>query len=162
LHSIVRPYPAKVAGVLLSFSYELHTGEFSVIWAFKQPRQPKVTSQLSSSLVEQPPLTDVKSLSCRETEIFVPDLITRGRRLILQGIAGNLWRFDESRQTLFVLNPEEDPLNDGMECIHIQVQLDPPLSPRWSVKKKSATRYYLTALIVVLIAILCLQFWRTL
>jgi Glycoside hydrolase family 5 C-terminal domain len=150
LHSVVRPYPAKVAGVLLRTSYEVQTGEFSISWAIKEVK----ASSPSLSYIDSPPLTILETLSCRETEIFVPSLITRGRRLVLEGVSEELWRYDESRQTLFVLNPSDEEL----EIVSIRVQLDPPLSPRWSVER-SMKPYFYCAFIVTLIGILYIQFW---
>jgi hypothetical protein len=97
----------------------------------------------------------LRDLTSRESEIFVPSLITRGRRLVVEGVPEGMWKYDEARQTLFVLNPPEMKV-DVMKMV---VKLDPPLSPRWAVKQRSLI-YYTAAFGVVLVAFFYLLLTR--
>lgn len=156
LHSIVKPYPTKVAGILLSTSYEVQTGEFSISWAFKKRKSGNFFS--STSLIDIPPLDNLDNLACRETEIYVPNLITRGRKLIVQGVDERRWRFDESRQTLFVLNPSGD--GGAAERVAIRVLLDPSLQvTSWS-KGNGTVPYYFMAFVTLLLAVVYVLFGR--
>lgn len=146
LHSIVKPYAAKVAGVLLKSSYEVHTGWFKASWAIKSAAAASYSA--SGSLIDWPPLASLTDLRSRETEIFIPNLITRGRVLSVEGVAGTNWRLDESRQTLFVLNP----LGEEVDVVSITVTLDPPLMPRWALRDHSPVLYALLSILVVVVA----------
>jgi hypothetical protein len=62
----------------------------------------------------------------RDTEVFVPDLISRGRRLVVQGLGHDQYYHDKSRQTLYMM-----PTVGGMH--KITVTLDPPLQAAFRV-----------------------------
>ncbi|KAI0293137.1 glycoside hydrolase family 5 protein [Multifurca ochricompacta] len=115
LDAVVRPYPAKTAGIPLSFEYEMATGAFAYSWAQRLTRGPSVHT---------PPLRGHPQLLARETEIFVPSQLTRGRRLIVNGLkAGDAYVYDEARQTLFIL-----PSGQAVSVVHtVRVRFDPPL-----------------------------------
>lgn len=95
---LVRPYPAKVAGTPLEFSYEPITGAFKFAYD---------TSE-NSSLVR-----------ARETEIFIPAALVESRKLVVS-VQGARWSYDASRQTLFVVHT-------GAGIRTVQVAFDPPL-----------------------------------
>lgn len=109
--SVVRPYAAKTAGIPTRFEYELNTGTFIFEW-------------------RSPESKDNIVLTARETEIFVPSLITYGRKLVVSGLsADDKYTYDETRQTLFIV-----PRDGSSGRMHkITVSVDPPLRPQFSV-----------------------------
>lgn len=128
LDSIVRPYPAKTAGIPISFEYEMNTGTFSFTWANRGgvvgdigPAGPDVSN---------PPRALQTPLTSRESEIFVPSRLTHGRHLVVQGLSeSDRWRYDERRQTLFIITDNDTPAH-----VHrVVVSVDPPLRPSFFV-----------------------------
>jgi hypothetical protein len=58
----------------------------------------------------------------RETEIFVPERLARGRRLIVEGLKdGDAYKYDAKRQTLFVLPAVVT------RTVSLCVRFDPPV-----------------------------------
>ncbi|KAL4071735.1 glycoside hydrolase family 5 protein [Scleroderma citrinum] len=118
LSAVVRPYPAKTAGIPIRFDYEMNIGQFTFEWrAFditgKEPRgQTEVIS------------------TARETEIFVPSLLTYGRKLKIEGLEeGDSHLYDESRQTLFIIH---GPSASG-KVRKVTVSVWPPLRPTFDL-----------------------------
>ncbi|KXN81028.1 hypothetical protein AN958_06274, partial [Leucoagaricus sp. SymC.cos] len=108
LDAVVRPYPAKVAGVPLKFDYEMMSGQMSFSWKI-----PESTDEKGDN-----------TLYAHETEIFFPSLLVSGRKLILEAQA-DIWTYDEKRQTLFVVPKDNSP---GM--VHgVRVRVWPPVRP---------------------------------
>ncbi|KAF8128604.1 glycoside hydrolase family 5 protein [Boletus edulis] len=107
LPSVVRPYPAKTAGIPSRFDYEMNTGEFTFEWT--------LTEQCKS----------------RETEIYVPSLIYHGRKLVVEGLApDDKYTHDESRQTLFVVVQSNSSPTKSRK---IKVSVRPPLRGHFHV-----------------------------
>jgi hypothetical protein len=81
-----------------------------------------------------PPLTGHPPLLARETEIFVPAQLARGRRLIVEGLReGDSYTYDAGRQTLFVLPGAQTQTQIGDEMANVQthkvrVRFDPPVN----------------------------------
>jgi hypothetical protein len=114
LDAVIRPYPAKTAGVPLKFDYEMTTGKVAFDWAI--PGESKETSQTP--------------LRCRETEIFLPSHLIRGRKLIVNGLSEeDSWSYDESRQTMFIVVKDIRP---GRRY-RIEVAVRPPHRPQFEV-----------------------------
>ncbi|KZT08198.1 glycoside hydrolase family 5 protein [Laetiporus sulphureus 93-53] len=108
LRAIVRPYPAKTAGVPIRFDYEMNTGEFSFEWVV--PWSSKETVSNPSFGVNDPPLTDWPLLNSKDTEIFLPSMIAQGRRVVVKGLGqGDQYRYDEDRQTLTITTDDMTP-----------------------------------------------------
>ncbi|KAF8183088.1 glycoside hydrolase [Mycena galopus ATCC 62051] len=106
LGAVVRPYPAKTAGVPVRWEYEMTTGSFEFEWATEKEGK------------------EAPSLTAAETEIYVPALLTKGRKLIVRGLGpDDRWVHDERRQTLFVVVPRSKQTHHRME-----VSLHPPLN----------------------------------
>ena len=106
LPSIVRPYPAKTAGIPLKFDYEMNTGEFTFKW------------------------TSSEECTSRETEIYIPSLIYHGRKLVVEGLLpDDKYAYDESRQTLFVVQSDTSP----RKTRKINVSVQPPLRGHFHV-----------------------------
>ncbi|KAJ7614127.1 glycoside hydrolase [Roridomyces roridus] len=128
LRAVVRPYPAKVAGIPLKFEYEMTTGAFSFEWAV-----PTATSSSGSSSTPRtstPPLTGHPELTATETEIYLPSSLTLGRKVIVRGLNGDdRYLYDPDRQTLFVVAVSPEP---GKKY-RIEVELQPPLKPVFEV-----------------------------
>ncbi|KAJ7291517.1 glycoside hydrolase superfamily [Mycena rebaudengoi] len=127
LPAVVRPYPAKTAGIPLRFEYEMTSGSFVFEWAMPKPGKapassiPKITS---------PPLADHPTITASETEIFLPSLLTRGRKVVVRGLRGeDRYVHDESRQTLFVVPGDNSPGSRHK----IEVSLNPPLVPAFEL-----------------------------
>ncbi len=126
LDAIIRPYPAKTAGIPTSFEYEMNTGAFTFAWNNRDedgviPKQ---------KTISDPPRTLQTPLTSRETEIFLPSQLTHARRVIVQGLEeGDRWSYDEQRQTLFILTENKKPGHKHQ----IVVSVYPPLSPAFFV-----------------------------
>ena len=138
----MRPYAAKTAGVPLLFEYEMATGAFTYSWAVL-PSGAGCTgtgeddpegelSRLPS--VHAPPLTGHVPLLARETEIFVPARLARGRRLIVEGLSDDdAYTYDAARQTLFILpavQSSESVSGSGgarAQTRTVRVRFDPPV-----------------------------------
>ena len=102
LEAIVRPFPAKIAGIPLKFRYEMNTGEFAFEWCNADPK-----STSSSGEISNPPLNRMTPLLARETEIFVPSLITNEREVVVEGLeASDSHRYDPTRQTLYIVTAD--------------------------------------------------------
>lgn len=111
LPAVVRPYPAKTAGIPVHFEYEMTTGKFSYEWAVPDEDQ-----------------SSPSFLRSRETEIFVPSLITQGRKLFVRGLGQQDRYFhDETRQTLFIVTGETRTSHK------VEVSVVPPLRPLFIV-----------------------------
>ncbi|KAG5635943.1 hypothetical protein H0H81_009592 [Sphagnurus paluster] len=120
LPAVVRPYPAKTAGIPLRFEYEMTTGTFSFEWGNATPEG---SGAALDATVAGVPRTGHPKVTTRETEIFVPSLLTVGRKLIVKGLEpGDTYIHDERRQTLFILTRDADP-----RTVHnITVSVHPP------------------------------------
>ncbi|KAJ7243602.1 glycoside hydrolase [Mycena haematopus] len=129
LPAVVRPYPAKTAGIPLRFEYEMTSGTFLYEWTTPKEGdavpEPSTTAKVSS-----PPLTGHPALSAHETEIYIPSILTKGRKVVVRGLGpDDRYVYDESRQTLFVV-----PRNNAPGAKHqIQVSLNPPLDPSFEL-----------------------------
>ncbi|KAG6810021.1 hypothetical protein H0H92_013656, partial [Tricholoma furcatifolium] len=119
LNAVVRPYPAKVAGIPTAFEYEMNRGEFEFEWA--NPDEAPESGVGGS-----------EALKALETEIYVPSMITQGRKLVVEGLdadAGDKYVHDERRQTLFVVARDRTP-----KRVHrIKVSVYPPLKPSFVI-----------------------------
>ncbi|EIN14712.1 glycoside hydrolase [Punctularia strigosozonata HHB-11173 SS5] len=126
LQSVIRPYPAKIAGIPLKFDYEATTGKFAFEWATPDPSQ---TSVAAAASVSSPPL-NLATPSTAETQIYVPSMVIHGRKLVVKGLRdGDTHRYVEELQTLFVTTEDTTP-----GSVHkLVVELDPPLKAPWIV-----------------------------
>jgi len=180
LDAVVRPYAAKTAGVPLKSEYEMTTGTFSYSWAVPpQPPQLSTSEATSTSAsvrqpssnvndsgplsVHTPPLTGHPPLLARETEIFVPEQLSRGRRLIVEGLReGDTYTYDVGRQTLFVLPGPQSQMQLGGEQGNVQghvvhkvtVRFDPPLMGEIPNDLWTDFAAPMTAVLVVLLGLL--------
>jgi len=113
LSAVVRPYPAKTAGMPIRFEYEMNTGQFTFEWkASDTTRQGTRTA--------------------RETEIFVPSLLTHGRKLKIKGLEPeDSYVHDESRQTLFIVHGVESASSGKVRRVTVSVW--PPLRATFNV-----------------------------
>jgi len=113
--------------------------------------------------VHTPLLTGHPPLLARETEIFVPEQLARGRRLIVEGLReGDTYTYDVGRQTLFVLPGTQTQMQLGGEPGNVQahvvhnvtVRFDPPL--RGEIPNDLWTDFAapVTAVLVVLLALI--------
>jgi hypothetical protein len=136
LGAVVRPYAAKTAGVPLKFEYEMTTGAFAYSWAVPlsgSGDEVSITEKqqyIGGPNVHTPPLTGHPQLLARETEIFVPAQLSRGRKLIVEGLKeGDRYTYDAARQTLFVL-PAAPQMGEPAVHVHVhevKVRFDPPV-----------------------------------
>ena len=183
LDAVVRPYAAKTAGIPLKFEYEMATGTFSYSWAVPPSTLLSTSSggeeaASTSTLVPQPssngndlelvsvlvpPLTGHPPLLARETEIFVPAQLARGRRLIVEGLReGDSYIYDVGRQTLFVLPGAQTQIPTGGETeanveVHVlhkvTVRFDPPVNGELPNDLWSDFGAPVAAVLVVLLAL---------
>ncbi|KAF7343271.1 Glycoside hydrolase family 5 protein [Mycena venus] len=149
LSAVVRPYPAKTAGIPLRFEYEMTSGAFVFEWAV--PKENKAVTTASSK-VSSPPLVGHPTLSAHETEIYVPSLLLKGRKVVVHGLGPeDRYVYDERRQTLFVV-----PRNNAPGTKHrIQVELNVPLTPMFELNDLwSDFGHRIISLLVVLFGII--------
>ncbi|TBU47753.1 glycoside hydrolase family 5 protein [Dichomitus squalens] len=111
LRAVVRPYPAKTAGVPLRFEYEINTYEFTFEWAIPGSAESASTvTEKGGPSVRTPPLNDMPPLTSNKTEIFYPSLIAHGRNVVVRGLGkDDRWTYDESRQTLAIVTADNAP-----------------------------------------------------
>ncbi|KAG8879270.1 hypothetical protein FRB97_001800 [Tulasnella sp. 331] len=137
LSVICRPYAAKVAGIPLRCEFEVNTGCWEFEWANRSRLDGKGSSLMSQADpgpdTSKPPTALSIPLTARETEIFVPTLITKGRKMSVaytcrSGESTSFgWSYDAARQTLFVVTQDVTP-----GAVHqIKLSFDPPLSQRF-------------------------------
>lgn len=126
LRSIVRPYPAKTAGIPLKFNYDINTGDFDFSWVVPSS-QGKPGSQLNEPpTVRNPPITDHPPLTSNTTEIYVPSFIAHGGKVIVRGLGEkDSYHYDESVQTLYIVAGDAVP----EKVYNIEVSLSPKLKP---------------------------------
>ncbi|GLB39573.1 putative cellulase (glycosyl hydrolase family 5) [Lyophyllum shimeji] len=124
LPAVVRPYPAKTAGIPLKFEYEMSSGAFTFEWGNTAPESERDDIHPIPT-VEAVPRSGHPKITALETEIFLPSLITLGRKVVVDGLdEADSYVHDERRQTLFIVARDTDP-----KRIHsIRVSLDPPLT----------------------------------
>ncbi|KAF7288945.1 Glycoside hydrolase family 5 protein [Mycena indigotica] len=149
LSAVVRPYPAKTAGIPVRFSYEMTTGTFEFEWVV--PSASTSTSDYSPS-VSSPPLSGHPQLNSYETEIFVPSALTRGRKVLVHGLTKeDRCLHDEARQTLFVVPADNSP---GKRYA-VRVEVSPAVRPLFELNDfGSDWGGTVFAVVVVLLAIL--------
>ena len=100
LESVVRPYPAKVAGIPLQFNYELNTGTFALTWT--DPIQ-----GLQTGTVDEPPLRGHPPITSRRTEFFLPADWVKDEKedlevTLLGAAVGAKWWYEKEVQTLYI------------------------------------------------------------
>lgn len=107
----------------------MNTGTFTFTWADREDGGAK---QLAEGKISNPPRALRTPLTSRESEIFLPSRLTHGRRLVVQGLSeDDKWRYDERRQTLFIVTgTTENALTHEHRVV---VSVDPPLRPTFFV-----------------------------
>jgi len=71
-------------------------------WCNADPRSTSGSGEISN-----PPLNGMAPLLARETEIFVPSLITNERNVIVEGLeASDSHLYDPTRQTLYIVTAD--------------------------------------------------------
>ena len=102
LDAVVRPFPAKTAGIPLRFEYEMNTGEFTFEWCNADPKSISYSNEISN-----PPLNGMPPLLARETEIFIPSLITNERDVVVEDLEdSDSHHYDSIRQTLYIVTAD--------------------------------------------------------
>lgn len=145
LESVVRPYPAKVAGIPLSFEYDVNRGEFRFEWARPLPSSSPSPSDVTAALlgannsvsVKKPPLVGQAKLTSRITEIYLPMQLVHKKKFVIafDGAAqGSTWWYDAKNQTLFIEQPEYDEEEDENVTYKLIFGLTPPPKALWPVK----------------------------
>lgn len=127
LPAIVRPYPAKTAGIPVKFEHEMTSGTFTYEWA--NPKDDSLLGSTSTKVFEAP-RSGHPTITAIETEIFLPSLITQGKKVIVEGLdPDDSYRHDESRQTLFIVARDVNP-----DKIHkVTVSVSPPVTPAFEL-----------------------------
>ena len=132
LRAVVRPYPAKTAGIPKKLEYEMSTGKLDFEWIV--------------------PPKDEYPLTSSETEIFVPSMLAHGRRVLVDGLRDDdTYDYDISRQTLTIKTGKDFPVRR----IKIAVSFDPPLLPEFEVNTfKGDFGIWIGSICALLLAIL--------
>lgn len=154
LDAVVRPYPAKVAGIPLEFSYELMNGELSFTWIIPEKEKGELRSH--------------------ETEIFFPSILTSGKKLHFEAQIDMsqydyddgaeaikkikslteeryAYTYDENRQTIFIVPKDNSPGTKHS----VRVRLWPPVRPTFNLNDVwSDFGIWVVAVIVVFVGIL--------
>jgi hypothetical protein len=126
LDATMRPYAAENGGIPLKFEFEMATGTFSYLWAVPQPplsMSPSEEARLTSTLVQtaiveyMPLLTGHPPHFARESELFAPVQVARGRRIIVEEVRERQsYTYDVMRQT----PRAQTQLQMGSEMVYIQ------------------------------------------
>lgn len=133
LRAIVRPYPAKTAGIPLNFDYEMNTGQFTYEWMTPGSPSNKNSSAdtgASTISVKNPPSMGHPPLTSKKTEIFVPSMLVHGRKLVVHGLREkDRYKYEEAQQTLSIITGDLVP----GEIRRITVSVEPPLKAAFEV-----------------------------
>ena len=149
MRAVVRPYPAKTAGLPIKFDYEMNTGRFEFEWAIPTSDS---SQALSSSSISPPLHIPNHSLTSNETLIFLPSMLAQGRKIVVKGLSeDDSYQYDRTHQTLTIRTADNAP----GKAHRVDVSLDPPLDPMFVVNTFwSDFRGYILAFVVALYAIL--------
>ncbi|OSC99248.1 glycoside hydrolase family 5 protein [Trametes coccinea BRFM310] len=114
LRAVVRPYPAKTAGIPLRFEYEINTGEFTFEWVVPEIATESALAtdarRVARASANDPPRAGHPPLKTNKTEIFVPSQLAHGRKVVVQGLASeDRYVYDEAHQTLTILTHKNEP-----------------------------------------------------
>ncbi|CDO77352.1 Glycoside Hydrolase Family 5 protein [Trametes cinnabarina] len=126
LRAVVRPYPAKTAGIPLRFEYEINTGQFTFEWAVPEPATESALAadarRVACASVNDPPRAAHPPLKTNKTEIFLPSQLAHGRVVVVRGLTPeDCYVYDEARQTLMIVTHKNTP-----GTVHrITVSIDP-------------------------------------
>lgn len=153
LRSIVRPYPAKTSGIPTKLDYELNSGRLLFEWTIPVSGTAR---ELTSSPKIYPPLDGLyHELKSNETLIFYPSMLSRGRRLVVEGLEdGDSYRYDEDLQTIIITVQDNSPGTKHSVTISLKPSL-PVLFPINTFMSDFGVRLYgITAILLVLIAYL--------
>lgn len=130
LRAVVRPYPAKTAGIPLRFEYEVNTGDFTFEWVIPEEEPSSSPPSRTEPSVNAPPRTAHPPLTSNVTEIFVPSFLARGSKVVVTGLgAHDSAAYDEARQTLAIRLGDTTP----GRVVRIAVALAPRLRPVFAV-----------------------------
>ena len=106
LESVVRPYPAKIAGIPLQFNYEINTGTFALTWVDPIQEPPRPRKSWQTGTVDEPPLRGHPPITSRRSEFFVPaDWVKNAEDMevtLLGAAAGAKWWYEKEVQTLYI------------------------------------------------------------
>jgi hypothetical protein len=79
----------------------MNTGEFHLSGVTRIPSPP------TSGEIRNPPLNGMSPLLAKETEIFIPSLITNERDVVVEGLeASDSHHYDPTRQTLYIVTAD--------------------------------------------------------
>ena len=108
----------------------MNTGAFTYTWVNSTRNPASQTHLKAEESIFKPPRTGHPALTSLETEIFLPSQLAHGRGVIVKGLdQGDKHRYDESRQTLFIVCQDT-----SLDKVHsIVVYLYPPLAPAFAV-----------------------------
>lgn len=124
LQSVVRPYPAKTAGIPIKFDYEMTEERFVYEWKNPLTKAEDAKDEVASPTASNPPLSNHPELKSLETEIFLPHMLTQGRKIVVQGLdKEDKYAYDEERQTLFIVAKDTTP----GRLHRVEVVVVPPL-----------------------------------
>ncbi|GAA5872896.1 hypothetical protein JCM1840_005882 [Sporobolomyces johnsonii] len=111
LDAVERPYAVKTAGIPLRTSYSLQTRRFTLSYINPVPSSHPLAASVPTADKSDPKSPPIVGTECRarETEIYLPrrryGKAAREGRLMVQVRDGDgEWRYDEERQTLYVLH----------------------------------------------------------
>ena len=125
LRAVVRPYPAKIAGIPLDFEYNINDGSFSFAYANPVTENAPPTPKLA--VIEKPPLKHGLVIRKQETEFFIPSMLAKGRKVVVtgDGVVEGQYEYVEDVQTLYLRHTNSTPGH-----VHrVRVALEPPLEP---------------------------------
>ncbi|KAI1792651.1 glycoside hydrolase family 5 protein [Ganoderma leucocontextum] len=110
LRAVVRPYPAKTAGVPLLFDYEINTSEVTFEWAIPSAADPDASKAAGGPSVQTPPRNGMPPLMSNKTEIFYPSVLAHGRNVLVRGLSKeDRWMYEEAKQTLTIVTAHNAP-----------------------------------------------------
>lgn len=127
----------------------MNTGAFELEWTL-----PTGVSDAASTKVDAPPALPDHTLTSFQTEIFVPAMLSHGRRLVVRGLqSDDRYSYDIEKQTLTVTLGDRTPGRN----VRISVSLDPPQAPEFEVNTFSGDfGIWIASFFAIIIAML---FW---
>ncbi|GAA5959872.1 hypothetical protein JCM21900_005989 [Sporobolomyces salmonicolor] len=116
LDAVERPYAVKTAGIPLRMSYSFHTRRFVLSYINPIPSSHPLAAAVPAAEKPDPKNPPIVGRECRarETEVYLPrrryGRAAREGRLTVQIRDGDgEWRYDDERQTLYVLHNNVTP-----------------------------------------------------
>ncbi|GAA6037743.1 hypothetical protein JCM8097_002319 [Rhodosporidiobolus ruineniae] len=140
LDAVERPYAVKTAGIPLRAHYDFHTRSFSYSYINPIPSSSPLAGAVpatpqAEATVAAPPLVGLEC-AARETEVYLPrrrygKAFREGRLRVKIREGDGEWKYDEERQTLYLLHTNTSPGFVHSLTLSVSGPLDRPPLRKW-------------------------------